>query len=248
MFDITRAASRVFFYLKSITVKTAILIDGSFYIKRYRHIKRRLSPQEIITPNSMARDIVASAYKWIRRANPHRHKGRELYRIFFYDCAPERYNAGPHPLTSEIVRIEDYIDFDFRECLHKALRVQRKVALRLGELHARNGQWTLSESAVKHLRQGGAFTDLDASQIYYRIKQSGVDMRIGLDIASISQQGYVDQIILVAGDSDFVPASKLARRNGIDFILDPMWNPIRPDLNEHIDGICSVMPNPLGAR
>ena len=69
-------------------------------------------------------------------------------------------------------------------------------------------------------------------------------MRIGLDIASISQNGHVDQIILVAGDSDFVPASKLARRSGVDFILDPMWNPIRPDLNEHIDGLCSVMPNP----
>ena len=30
-------------------------------------------------------------------------------------------------------------------------------------------------------------------------------------------------IILVAVDSDFVPAAKLARREGIDFILDPMW-------------------------
>ena len=38
----------------------------------------------------------------------------------------------------------------------------------------------------------------------------------------MSYKRQVDQIVLVAGDSDFVPASKLARREGIDFILDPL--------------------------
>jgi uncharacterized LabA/DUF88 family protein len=65
-------------------------------------------------------------------------------------------------------------------------------------------------------------------------------MRIGLDIASMAFKRQVDQIVLVAGDSDFVPAAKLARREGIDFILDPMWANIRPDLHEHIDGLRSV--------
>jgi uncharacterized LabA/DUF88 family protein len=32
----------------------------------------------------------------------------------------------------------------------------------------------------------------------------------------------VQQIVLISGDEDFVPALKLARREGIDFILDPM--------------------------
>ncbi len=44
---------------------------------------------------------------------------------------------------------------------------------------------------------------------------------------------------MIAGDSDFVPAAKLARREGIDFILDPMWNKIKDDLFEHIDGLKS---------
>ena len=74
--------------------------------------------------------------------------------------------------------------------------------------------------------------------------QKGVDMRIGLDIAAMSFKKQVDQIILVAGDSDFVPAAKLARREGIDFILDPMWAWIRDDLFEHIDGLRSKFPNP----
>lgn len=64
-------------------------------------------------------------------------------------------------------------------------------------------------------------------------------MKIGIDIASITYKKQVDQIILIAGDSDFVPAAKMARREGIDFILDPMWSNIKDDLFEHIDGLKS---------
>ncbi|WP_255251341.1 NYN domain-containing protein [Pseudomonas indica] len=46
-------------------------------------------------------------------------------------------------------------------------------------------------------------------------------MRIGVDVASLSFKKQVDQIVLIAGDADFVPAAKMARREGIDFILDP---------------------------
>ncbi len=73
-------------------------------------------------------------------------------------------------------------------------------------------------------------------------------MKIGLDIASLSYKKLVDQIVLIAGDSDFVPAAKLARREGIDFILDPMWNPVNPDLHEHIDGLKSTCKKPAPLR
>ena len=71
------------------------------------------------------------------------------------------------------------------------------------------------------------------------IIQKGVDMRIGVDMTSLALKKQVDQIILISGDSDFVPAAKLARREGIDFVLDPMWAPIKDDLFEHIDGMHS---------
>ena len=64
-------------------------------------------------------------------------------------------------------------------------------------------------------------------------------MKIGIDISSLAYKNQVDQIILISGDSDFVPAAKQARREGIDFILDPMGAPIKDDLFEHIDGIQS---------
>lgn len=40
-------------------------------------------------------------------------------------------------------------------------------------------------------------------------------------------------------DRDFVPAAKLVCREGIDFILDPLWASIKPNLHEHIDGLRS---------
>lgn len=69
-------------------------------------------------------------------------------------------------------------------------------------------------------------------------------MRIGLDIASMTLKGQVDTIILVTGDSDFVPAAKLARREGVEFLLDPLWQRVNDDLMEHVDGVVSVFPKP----
>lgn len=64
-------------------------------------------------------------------------------------------------------------------------------------------------------------------------------MKIGLDIATFSYKRLVDQIVLISGDNDFVPAAKLARTEGIDFILDPIGMHINENLLEHIDGLCS---------
>ena len=39
-------------------------------------------------------------------------------------------------------------------------------------------------------------------------------------------------------------AAKLARREGIDFVLDPMWAKIDDELFEHIDGLKSTIDKP----
>ncbi len=55
----------------------------------------------------------------------------------------------------------------------------------------------------------------------------------------------VNRIILFSGDSDFVPVAKLARKEGIDFILDPIWNPIDDNLFEYTDGLKLTCLRPL---
>lgn len=85
---------------------------------------------------------------------------------------------------------------------------------------------------------------LDESCVRMGFRQKGVDMRIGLDIASIALKQQADTMILVTGDSDFVPATKLARREGVEFILDPLWQKVSDQLYEHVDGIISIFPRP----
>ena len=89
----------------------------------------------------------------------------------------------------------------------------------------------------KLMRQELSIDDLQETDFIYRAEQKGVDMKIGLDIASLAYKKQVDQIVLISGDSDFVSAAKLARREGIDFILDPLFANIKPNLFEHIDGL-----------
>lgn len=95
---------------------------------------------------------------------------------------------------------------------------------------------------LKNLRD--EWRAMNSGSVRIGLRQKGVDMRIGLDISTLTLKRQVDTIILVAGDSDFVPAAKLARREGIEFILDPLWQKINADLFEHIDGLQSGLPKP----
>ena len=69
-------------------------------------------------------------------------------------------------------------------------------------------------------------------------------MRIGLDIATITLKKQANIIVLVSGDGGFVPAARLARREGVTFILDPLWQTVSPALSEHIDQLRSGFYNP----
>jgi len=165
-----------------------------------------------------------------------------LYRIFYYDCPPLSKKVH-NPISGKALDFSKTSTALWRTTFLEQLRKQRKVALRLGYLDESNGQWVLRPRLLKKLVDGKLkMEDLDEKDVKYDVRQKGVDIRIGLDIASMSYKRQVDQIVLVSGDSDFVSAAKLARREGIDFILDPMWAVIRSDLFEHIDGLQSVLP------
>ena len=98
--------------------------------------------------------------------------------------------------------------------------------------------YTLKEEEVKRIFSGTRqIADIAEDDFYLSIRQKGVDMKIGIDITSLVLKKLADQIVLISGDSDFVPVAKLARREGLDFILDPMWASISPSLFEHIDGL-----------
>jgi len=50
-------------------------------------------------------------------------------------------------------------------------------------------------------------------------KQKGVDVFLSVDLVKLSCKGVIDKAILVTGDSDFVPAVKVSKEEGIVTIL-----------------------------
>lgn len=215
-------------------MKTAILIDGSFFLRRYNKLFHNGTPQP---PEQVAKDLYTYAYKHLD--NPQ----EQLYRIFYYDCPP--LSKKTHlPVSKQALDFSKTEDYLFRTQLLDCLKHQRKLALRLGEL--RDGKrWILRPDVSHKLIQGKrAVNTLTDEDFTYDVRQKGVDAKIGVDIASLAYKKQVTQIVLIAGDSDFVPAAKLARREGIDFILDPMWGPINDDLFEHIDGLKTKVRRP----
>ena len=154
-----------------------------------------------------------------------------------------------HPLTGKAIDYSKSEKSNWRRALHEVLRRTPKVALRLGVLDDINCSWAISNENIKKLCAGKIqISELREDDVTLNVKQKGVDMRIGLDIASVAYKKQAQRIVLISGDSDFVPAAKLARREGMEFILDPMWAPIKPDLQEHIDRLKSYFPKPLSAR
>jgi uncharacterized LabA/DUF88 family protein len=170
--------------------------------------------------------------------------GNELYRILVYDCKPLEKKVH-NPISGTVIDFKKSSVHDFRIELHRTLICLRKVALRLGELHD-GQQWLLRAEPTKRLLSGKiSLQDLRDTDVVYDTTQKGVDIKLGIDIASLALKRLVDRVVLITGDADFVPAAKLARREGLDVVLDPLWNSISPSLHEHIDGLKSVWPRPL---
>lgn len=214
---------------------TAILVDGGFFLKRYRSIHKIRKLDPVKTANDL----------WQMCISHLNQKGEKysLYRIFYYDCLP--YNKKQHnPINGKSVDFSKTEQFEFQNSFFEELKKKRKVALRLGVLEDRK-RWIIKPSKTKQLLSKKiSIDDLTEEDVQFDFNQKRVDIKIGLDIASITLKQQVQQIILISGDSDFVPAAKLARREGIDFLLDPMWNPIKPHLFEHIDGLSSKIRKP----
>ncbi len=162
-----------------------------------------------------------------------------LYRIFYYDCPPVEKNVY-HPLTKKCINFKKQPTYKWMTEFLDELKSKRKFALRLGFLAADEAVYTLKQESIKKLFNGVTTLDtITECDFQLLMQQKGVDMKIGIDIASLSYKRLVDQIILISGDSDFTPAAKLARQEGIDFILDPMGHNVNPSLLEHIDGLRS---------
>lgn len=210
---------------------TAILVDGGFYRKRAAAIWGQKTAK--------ARADELMAYCRCHLSEKDGKRPRELYRIFYYDCPPID-KIVFNPLTGGNENLGRSETFRWASSFLDELVHRRKVALRLGRLSDITTGYRLRYDAFKDIcaRKRGV-EGLVQSDLQLEVTQKGVDMKLGLDILDLSHKRLVSQIVLISGDSDFVPAAKMARREGVDFILDPMGGKVSDDLLEHIDGLSS---------
>ncbi|EAH4572130.1 NYN domain-containing protein [Campylobacter lari] len=213
--------------------KTAILIDLSFFLKMYCK-----SQGNYFSEKELAQRIKDYAFKSLKVYND------TLFKIYVYDCPPitGRIKA---PISKTDIYFHQTKQYNFRINLLKELNRQPYFATRLGEIKInKENPWVIKPKILKQiLCQQKTVESLTDQDFALNLRQKGVDIKIALDIAKLSLRKDVEKIILMTGDSDFIPAIKLARREGIIIHLDPLRHNVSEDMLDHIDLLYSILPN-----
>jgi uncharacterized LabA/DUF88 family protein len=203
-------------------MKTVFVIDGWFMRKRIYRLKTFFYDGDNIRKYCMKH---LAQYK------------DTLYRIFYYDTAPLD-KKGKNPISYNDI---DFAQTSVAEAQNKLLESIKRTpnfALRLGKTVWKNNAWILKPDKFHELLEKKiTLDDLTEVDVIPLIGQKAVDMKMGLDIALIATKRLAEKLIIISGDADIVPALKFARREGMIVGLDPLRNPIRPELGEHVDFI-----------
>ncbi|MGI9491268.1 MAG: NYN domain-containing protein [Geminicoccaceae bacterium] len=198
--------------------KFAILMDGGFVTKKLAERHKKF-------PN--VTDIDAECARITGHAAL---SDYTLLRIYFYDAKPAT-DQIKNPLDGKIINLGSSPVHARNTSLQQSLELRQNVAFRAGETVVHG--WQLGYKALANLAKKAG--PLNAKDLVPNVEQKGVDLRIGLDIARLSLCKLVDIIVLVTGDSDFIPAMKFARREGVRVYLDHMNHGVKRDLKVHAD-------------
>jgi uncharacterized LabA/DUF88 family protein len=202
--------------------KSAVLLDLGFVLHKLFTLVGKRTPT--------ADEIHAFAVKCLNPAE------EELFRIYCYHCTPYG-DTEIHPLTRAPVDFSASSTFATMTTLIRDLSLKNNVAFRAGELSF-DGWIIKKRSAEEIVKTGRALVAADFAP---DLKQKRVDMKIGLDVAWLASKGITERIILVTSDSDFVPAMKFARREGVQVVLVTMGHKlVKRDLLIHADEVRSV--------
>ena len=218
------------------SAKVAILLDGGFYLKRLPFVRRDLDVSDPQAVADSMRQLVDGHLRQINEVYGYSNPAQLLYRCFYYDAYPYT-NKAHLPVSEQAIDYSKSNQARFQNKLLELLRSQPNFALRMGEvIKPGDSSWILKSDAQKRLlKKNIAVSDLTDRDFTPNLRQKGVDMRIGLDIASLTLKKLVNIIVLVSSDSDFAPAARLARREGVTVILDPLRQGVPSDLSEHVD-------------
>lgn len=198
----------------------AILLDGGYLTKKL--LERNGRP-------ATADDIEAECDRL--RAIPCV-ADYELLRIYYYDAYPSTETVR-WPISNTLYPLGNTPRFQQAQALYDQLILKPNVALRMGHVALGPNHWKMKPRAAKQLKQNPRpLVDADFT---LDMSQKGVDIRIGMDMARLALRDMVRTIVVVTGDTDFVPAFKYVRREGVKVVLDPIGGGGRVELHRHAD-------------
>jgi uncharacterized LabA/DUF88 family protein len=201
--------------------KTAVLIDLGFALHKLYKLLGNKHPSAIELRDFATRCLAPD---------------EELFRIYCYHCLPYA-GTQTHPLTKASINFSATPMYASMSMLIRDLKISDNIAFRSGELSFDG--WRIKRQAADEIIKTNRA--LVPDDFVPDLKQKSVDMKIGLDVAWLSSKRIVDRLILVAADSDFVPAMKFARREGVQVILVTLGHKlIKQEVKEHADEVRSV--------
>ncbi|HZQ92456.1 MAG TPA: NYN domain-containing protein [Terriglobales bacterium] len=231
--------------------RVVVLLDGGFVKKKLEETSRHFPT---------VAEIVALCGGILAKPSL---AGKDLFRIYYYDAPPFE-GSVRHPLTRLNVNYSNTPVANQNKSLIDSLELQPDFAVRRGTLKCSG--WKLGRTALRRLsriapvaapgavvappvpQQGVALAAVAVAapapnlavtptDFVPNMQQKGVDMRIGLDMAWIALKRLAEILVLVTGDSDFVPVMKFARKEGMRVFLECMNHPVSRDLKAHADRV-----------
>ena len=208
---------------KSVSVTYAILLDGGF-------IRRKLGTRSKAADAAGIISFVTSVQRLSCVAD------MRLHRVYLYDAKPIE-DVAKIPLGGGTIDFGASPVAARNKSIQATLKREPFFAIRFGELYHEG--WHLKQCI---LNRPGPTVEITAGDLEPSIRQKAVDMRIGLDIASLTLKRQVKVIVLVTADSDFVPAMKFARREGAQLFLVTLGHGVKESMLEHADLVINRFP------
>lgn len=147
-------------------------------------------------------------------------KQEELVRVFYYDCRPYQGEAQL-PVSGEAYHFKSgggWLD---------ELAGRDFLCVRTGMLKFRGWKPKMLPMPTNGLTDQHFRPDFE---------QKGIDLRLGLDLAQVIEKRAADRVVLVAADTDLIPAMSLARTSSVQLIgVDFPNSPLHGEILSHFD-------------
>lgn len=160
----------------------------------------------------------------------------ELLRIYYYDAYPST-DTVKKPISGDAFPLAATTRFNEAQALYDRLILKPHFALRMGSVSLSPYVWKMKSRVAKELMK--APRALQDDDFVLDMSQKGVDIRIGMDMARLALREMVRAVVVVTGDTDFVPAFKYVRREGVKVFLETLGGGGRVELRSHADIVIS---------